>query len=223
MKVQTLSLYEQALKHRSLLRGRPNSHLSSNERLEFLGDAVLGFVVGAYLYHHFPTKDEGFLTRLRAKLVNGQALAEYAEQIDLGEMILMSENMAQTAGRTNPSILADAFEAVIGALYLDLGMEAASTFIHRTMLVEVNLADLARRKDNFKSLLLEHVQAKGWPQPQYRVKYEEGPSHDKTFTVDVMLRSEPYGFGTAGSKKKAEQEAAKMALHRLRKEELLDA
>ncbi len=217
--VMDLALYEQALKHRSLLRGTPRSHLYSNERLEFLGDAVLGFVVAEHLYRHFPTKTEGFMTRLRAKLVNGLALAAYAESIDLGAFILMSDNMAQTDGRQNQTILADAFEAVVGALYLDRGLEAARRFIHRTMLEQVDLDDLAGQRDNFKSLLLEYVQAQGWPQPQYRVMTEEGPSHDRRFTVEVVVHDLPYGTGRAASKKSAEQKAAREALRRLQDEE----
>ncbi|QXD17188.1 ribonuclease III [Rhodocaloribacter litoris] len=217
--VQDPALYERALTHRSVSRGRPDSHLYSNERLEFLGDAVLGFVTAEHLYHHFPDRDEGFLTRLRAKLVNGQSLARLARQIDLGSVIRMSDNMAQGGGRNNPSILADAFEALIGALYLDLGPAAARAFIHRVMLDQVDLDALARQRDNFKSLLLEYVQAHGWPQPRYRVTDEEGPSHERIFTVEVLLGDRPYGYGTAGSKKKAEQEAAGMALERLRAEE----
>lgn len=216
--VGDLAVYEQALTHRSVLRGQPDSHLRSNERLEFLGDAVLGFVVAEHLYRHFPEKDEGFLTRLRAKLVNGKALAHWAQDIGLGELILMSENMAQSQGRHNQTILADAFEAIIGALYLDLGLEAARRFIHQTMLDAVDLQGLAARRDNHKSLLLEYAQAHGWPQPRYRVVAEEGPSHDKTFTVDVLIQGEPFGQGTAGSKKRAEQRAAREALVRLKAE-----
>ena len=216
--VGDFGLYRQALVHRSVLRGQPDSHLASNERLEFLGDAVLGFVTAEYLYHHFPERNEGFLTRLRAKLVNGQILARYARNIDLGGLIFLSDNMDQAAGRKNPTILADAFEALIGAIYLDLGLEPARRFIHRTMLDPVNLASLAERRDNYKSLLLEYVQAQGWAQPVYRVAAEEGPSHDKTFTVEVLIDGRPWGIGTAGSKKKAEQQAADMAMERLRDE-----
>jgi ribonuclease-3 len=216
MPIRDLALYEQALRHRSLLRGQPRSHLYSNERLEFLGDAVLGFVVAEHLYRHFPEETEGFLTRLRAKLVNGQALARYAGKIDLGAFILMSDNMVQTDGRQNQTILADAFEAVIGALYLDRGMGAARRFIHRTMLDHADLHDMAARRDNFKSLLLEYVQAEGWPQPQYRVVTEEGPSHDRTFTIEVLVNGEPCGRGEASSKKSAEQIAACQALEHLR-------
>lgn len=218
MPVQTMSLYEQALLHRSVLRGKPDSYLLSNERLEFLGDAVLGFVTAEHLYHHFPDKDEGFLTRLRAKLVNGQALAHYAALLGLGPLVLLSDNMDQAGGRSNPTILADAFEAIIGAVYLDLGEEAARRFIQERVLADIDLEDLAEQRDNYKSLLLEYAQSMGWPQPQYRVLQEEGPSHDKIFTVEVLIRDTPYGQGTAGNKKKAEQQAASEALHRLRRE-----
>ena len=218
-RIKNLALYEQALKHRSRLRGQPNSHLYSNERLEFLGDAVLGFVVAEYLYVHFPEQPEGFLTRLRAKLVNGQALAQYADQIDLGALILMSTNMAQADGRQNQTILADAFEAVIGALYLDQGIDAARLFIHRTMLLDVDLRALAAQRDNYKSVLLEYAQAEGWEQPSYRVVEEEGPSHDRRFTVEVVVRGAVYGTGRARSKKSAEQKAARIALQTLHEEE----
>ena len=218
MPVKDMALFEQALLHRSVLRGRPESYLLSNERLEFLGDAVLGFVTAEHLYHHFPGKDEGFLTRLRAKLVNGQALAHYAQHLGLGPLLLLSENMAQAGGRQNPTILADAFEAIIGALYLDQGEEAARRFIQEKVLEDIDLEHLAEQRDNFKSLLLEYAQGLGWAQPHYRVLLEEGPSHDKTFTVEVLLRDQPYGVGMASNKKKAEQQAASEALRRLRDE-----
>lgn len=218
--IGNLELYQQALLHRSVLRGESASHLQSNERLEFLGDAVLGFVTAEHLYKRFTERDEGFLTRVRAKIVNGQALAAFATQLNLGSLILLSENMDQSGGRQNPTILADAFEAVIGALYLDLGEEAARVFIQEKILGQIDLEDLADQRDNYKSLLLEHAQALGWPQPLYRITDEEGPSHEKTFTVEVILNAESYGRGVARNKKKAEQEAAGEALDRLRKEEL---
>lgn len=219
MPIGDVHLYEQALLHRSVLRGEPDSHLLSNERLEFLGDAVLGFVTAEHLFHEFPEYDEGFLTRLRAKIVNGQALADFATALGMGPLILLSDNMDQSGGRENPTILADAFEALIGALYLDLGEEAARIFIKEKILEELDLEDLAHQRDNYKSLLLEHVQALGWSQPQYRVMHEEGPSHEKTFTVEVILNDRSYGQGQARSKKKAEQAAAGEAIDRLRHEE----
>lgn len=213
--VGALALYELALTHRSLLRGVPNSHLASNERLEFLGDAVLGFVTAEHLYTLFPGEDEGFLTRLRAKVVNGPALAASAQRLGLGAHVLISDNMEQGGGRTNETILADALEALIGALYLDQGLVAARTFIHRAMLDTLDLRALSAQHDNYKSALLEHAQGLGWPQPEYRLVAEEGPSHDKTFTVEAWVNGRALGSGTAASKKKAEQQAAQEALHRL--------
>jgi ribonuclease-3 len=210
-----MALYERALTHRSRFRGRPDSHRVTNERLEFLGDALLGFIVGEALYRRFPDQDEGYLTRLRAKLVSRDALARYARRLGLGPHLLMSENAERSRGRSNPNILSDAYEALIGALYLDQGLEAARTFVHRTALDPTDLDALAAEHRNYKSLLQEHLQAHGRDQPSYRTIHEEGPSHDKTFTVEVLLDGTPHGAGTAGSKQKAEQKAARKALDRL--------
>ena len=210
-----MSLYEKAMRHRSLLRNEPEESIQSNERLEFLGDAVLGFITAEHLFHRFPDKNEGFLTRLRAKLVNGKALAHVAERIELGSLILMSKNMDQEQGRQNRTILADAFEALVGAIYLDQGLDAARRFIRQAMLDHVDLLELSRQYDNYKSLLLEYAQARGWPQPYYRVISEQGPSHAKVFTVEAVLKGEAMGKGRGGSKKLAEQEAAREALKRL--------
>ncbi|MGI9173879.1 MAG: ribonuclease III [Rhodothermales bacterium] len=218
-RVGDMRLYEQALCHRSMLRGQPGAYLASNERLEFLGDAVLGFVVAEHLYLHFPGENEGFLTRLRAKVVSGAALARCARRLQLGAHILMSENAVQAEGRRNASILADTLEALIGALYLDSGLDAARVFITAHLREPVNLPELARQRRNYKSLLLEYAQARGWAQPRYHVTTLEGPSHDRTFTVEVLLNDEAYGEGTAQSKKKAEQQAAGQALERVRAEE----
>lgn len=223
LKVGNLKLYDRALSHRSLLRRKKDSRQYSNERLEFLGDAVLGFVVAEHLYRHFGNEDEGFLTRLRAKLVNGEALADAAREMNLGPAIRVSENMLQKGGRDNTSVLSDAFEAVIGALYLDLGIDAARDFVHRRLLDEADMDFLAVHRDNYKSLLLEHVQAKGWPQPTYELHAEEGPSHNRVFTVDVIINGISSGRGTANSKKKAEQQAAQEALNTLRTADETDA
>lgn len=220
--VNDLALYQLALTHRSYMRGRSSirpAPSATNERLEFLGDALLGFLAAEHLYEHYGEQNEGYLTRLRAKLVNGRALARYAERLELGRYIRMSENMAASQGRQNATILADAFEALIGAVYLDHGLAAARRFVRHTVLGEIDLEVLAARDENFKSLLLEYVQADGNAQPEYRIVHEEGPSHDKTFTAEVVLEGEPLGRGTAGSKKKAEQEAAAQALTRLQEEE----
>ena len=219
MPVRTIEIYEQALRHRSSLsETNGEEHTDSNERLEFLGDAVLDFVTAEHLYRHFPAEDEGFLTRLRAQIVNGQALARFASELGLGDLILMSDAVYRDGGRDSAAILADTFEAVIGALYLDMGEQAARTFIRTSIFARLDLNDLAHVRDNYKSLLLEHVQALGWPQPYYRVVHETGPPHERIFTIDVFLHNEAYGRGRAQSKKKAEQKAAAQALDRLRRE-----
>lgn len=216
--IDDLSLYRRALTHRSLLRVYPEQSLQSNERLEFLGDALLDLFVGEILYDRFPTRDEGALTRLRARLVSEHPLATYARHLDLGSHLLMSKNAAQ-GGRDNPSILADAFEALVAAVYLDLEYEAAQTFVHDRVLASFDLEELAAQDDNYKSQLLEHMQARSRPQPTYHVVQEEGPSHDKTFTVEVRIGDTAYEQGTAGSKQDAEQAAARRTLTQLSKRE----
>ena len=213
--IRNIALYEQALRHRSLARGNPSKRLASNERLEFLGDAVLGFVVAEHLYQSFPAEMEGFLTPLRAKIVNRDALARVASELELGKLMLMSRNLVQRGGRRNPAILADTLEALIGALYLDRGVAAARRFIQRCMLASVDLSALAAKEENFKSMLLEFVQSQGGPQPQYQVIASEGPGHKQSFTVEVLINGAPRGRGWAMSKKHAEQLAAHDALQQL--------
>ena len=213
--VDDLSLYRRALTHRSLLRIHPEHALRSNERLEFLGDALLDLLVGEVLYDRFPDKDEGALTRLRARLVSERPLATYARCMNLGTHLLMSANAAQGEGRDNPSILADAFEALVGAVYQDQGYEATRAFVRTQVLEPFDLMELAIRDENYKSQLLEHMQARSRAQPTYRVVQEEGPSHDKTFTVEVRIGERAYEQGTAGSKQEAEQKAARRTLSQI--------
>jgi ribonuclease-3 len=210
--VGDLSVYRQALTHRSLLRDSPEASLRSNERLEFLGDALIELIVSETLYDRFPDKNEGELTRLRAKIVSGAALAQYARRMGLGAHLLMSENARRTEGSDNPNILADAFEALTAALYVDHDYDAAARFVHDHALQPFDLKDLAARNANYKSRLLERMQAEGHPQPTYRVVHEEGPSHDKTFTVEAVVGEAVYERGTADSKQQAEQEAARRTL-----------
>ena len=213
--VDDLSLYRRALTHRSVLRVHPASALQSNERLEFLGDALLDVFVGEVLYERFPDRDEGALTRLRARLVSERPLATYARRMDLGAHLLMSENAAQDEGRNNPSILADAFEAFVGAVYLDQGFETSRSFVQDQVLASLDLEEIAQQDENYKSQLLERMQAEGHPQPTYRVVEESGPSHDKTFTVEVQVGDASFEQGTAGSKQEAEQQAARRTLERI--------
>lgn len=214
---KTFALFDEALRHRSVLRAQPEPDEASNERLEFLGDAILGVIVSDYLYAAFPHNDEGFLTRLRAKLVSGQNLAAAASALELGRLISMSPEMRQQGGEDNTSILSDAFEALVAALYLDGGMEAARAFVHRVLLDDRDLSRLAQRLDNYKSALLEFAQAKGWPQPTYRVVSTEGTSHEPIFTIDVLLGVHVVGTGQASNKKQAEQRAAEQGLHTVQK------
>ena len=213
------AIYRRALTHRSVLRGHPDSHRLSNERLEFLGDALLDMIVGEVLYNTFPDENEGFLTRLRAKLVSKKALAAYARIMDLGTHVLMTENAAKDQGRDNPSILSDAFEALLGAVYLDRGFDAAQDFVQARALDTVDLEALAHAEENYKSILQETLQADSRPIPTYTVVDVTGPSHDRTYTVEVVVDGQPYGRGTASAKQKAEQNAARKALQRVRHEQ----
>lgn len=213
--VHDLTLYHRALTHRSVLRTRPEQSPRSNERLEFLGDAFLDLVISEVLYERFPEKNEGELTRLRARLVSEGPLARFARRLDLGAHLQLSRNAARDNARENPSILADAFEATIGAVYLDLGHEAAREFVRTHAVAPFDLSELAARDENYKSQLLERMQAVGRPQPTYHVVHEEGPSHDKTFTVEVRVGEATYERGTAGNKQEAEQRAARDTLTRL--------
>lgn len=213
--VDDLSLYRRALTHRSLLRRYPNRDLQSNERLEFLGDALLDLLVGEVLFTRYPERDEGDLSRLRARLVSEAPLARYARRMNLGAHLLMTDNAAANNGRDNPTLLADAFEALAGAVYLDRGHAAARQFVRDHILAPFDLDEMLAQDTNYKSQLLEHMQAKGRPQPTYRVVNEVGPSHDKTFTVEAVVDDAALGQGTGSNKQQAEQRAAREALARL--------
>ncbi len=210
--IHDFSLYVQALRHRSLMRGDPESHIESNERLEYLGDAVLGYIVADALYRAFPDEDEGYLTRLRAKLVSGTALAASARGIALHTHLQTAASISDAQAHASDSMLSDAFEAMIGAIHLDLGLEAATRFVENHVLHTRDLKALARQRVNHKSELLEAVQAALQAQPEYLVVDESGPSHAKAFEVAVLIEGREYGRATDTSKKRAEQAAAEIAL-----------
>ena len=209
------SLLILALKHRSYVYAQDQNGVHSNERLEFLGDAILDLVVSEFLYKTYPKKREGHLTQLRSSLVNKVSLAKQAEQMDLGNYMLLSDGEARSGGRHRGSILADAYESIIGALYLDGGLEPIRQFLIRTLLKNVEQYNTVRQWMNYKSVLLEHTQSKGKGQPRYRVESEEGPDHNKVFTVEVYIADASVGRGTGTSKKDAEQNAARDASERL--------
>ena len=194
------ALLRQALTHPSL-----NQH--HNQRLEFLGDAVLELCVSEKIYDRHPEMHEGAMTRLRQKLVREEKLADVARQIRLGEMLLMDRSCEVSGGRSNPSVLCDAFEAVLAAVYLDGGLDAARR------MVSLLIGDCTETVEtDAKSALQEYVQSKGMPNPTYETLGEEGPPHDRVFTAAVLVDGREVARGRGTSKKRAEQEAAAQAL-----------
>ena len=208
-----ITLLQNALAHSSYANERWHNSLMSNERLEFLGDSILGMLVADYLYRTFPNRPEGELTRMRADMVCERALAKIASQIGLGEHLLLGKGEEQGGGRGRDSILADAVESVIAACYLDGGMEAAKGFINRFVLTRVPVSGLANA--DYKTALQELVQQKRNQSLVYALVGESGPDHDKVFWVELTLNGSLIGRGSGGSKKRAEQEAARVALEAL--------
>jgi ribonuclease-3 len=207
-----LSLLQRALTHRSYINEHPEHILEDNERLEFLGDAVLDFIAGAWLYHRFPEMDEGRLTRLRAGLVRTEALAKFAQDFRLGDALLLGRGEDESGGRTRRRNLCGAFEALIGALYLDQGMEAARIFVEPLFGPALDdILDRASDKDP-KSLFQEWSQAALGLTPIYRTVDSQGPDHAKQFTVEVVIGSTVVAQGTGHSKQIAAQAAALHAL-----------
>ncbi|MFL7808835.1 MAG: ribonuclease III [Anaerolineae bacterium] len=213
-RIRTSDLFVQALLHRSYHQ-RTDEATLSNERLEFLGDSILNLVVGEHLYLTLPQAPEGELTRIRSQLVNKKALAAYAAQIGLPRFILMSQSAAQTVGKGMDTIMADTFEAIIAAVYLDSGYAEARSFVQRQVLGAIKRGEVVTDDDNYKSMLLEYAQAKGLGVPRYTVLRQAGPDHDRTFTVEVLLGSSRRGTGSGKNKKEAEQAAARQALRDL--------
>jgi len=215
------SLLQRALTHRSYLNEHPEHTLEDNERLEFLGDAVLDFIAGAWLYHRFPEMDEGQLTRLRAGLVRTETLAHFAQTLHLGDALLLGRGEDESGGRRRISNLCGSFEALAGALYLDQGMEAAQAFAEP--LLEPALQDILRRAadKDAKSLLQEWSQARLGQTPIYRTVASEGPDHAKEFTVAVIIGQTECGRGAGHSKQAAAQLAAQQALNAIEAGEIV--
>ena len=209
-KFKDKSLLVQALSHSSYANEKKKSRVS-NERLEFLGDSVLSIVVSQYLFEHLTHIAEGELTKLRASLVCEKSLYLFAKQIHLGDFILLGKGEENTGGRARTSILADAFEAVIAAIFLDGGLESASKHILRFIPEDIQRLKKPAFSD-FKTILQEIVQKNPEEKAEYVLAGEEGPDHDKRFVVEVHLNSNVIGEGTGKSKKEAEQMAAKQAL-----------
>ena len=208
-----ISLLQNALAHSSYANERWHNSLMSNERLEFLGDSILGMVVADHLYRNFPNRPEGELTRMRADMVCEKALAQIAGRIGLGSHLLLGKGEEQGGGRSRDSSLADAVESVIAACYLDGGMEAAVSFIRQFVLVNVPVSRLSNA--DYKTALQELVQQKRNQILAYTLVGESGPDHDKRFEVELTLNGQVVGKGIGSSKKRAEQDAARAALETL--------
>lgn len=210
---RNITLLQKALSHSSYANERWHDGLKSNERLEFLGDAVLGMVVADYLYNRFPNRLEGDLTRMRADMVCEKALALVANRLDLGRHLMLGRGEEISGGRSRESILSDAVEAVLAACYLDGGMDAAVRFIHRFILV--NLPETKLHNADYKTALQELVQKQKNQVIAYHLVGERGPDHRKEFQVEVTVNGDVAGVGTGSSKQRAEQAAAREAIENL--------
>ena len=210
-------LVEHAMTHTSRANEDASGGVIDNESLEFLGDAVLGFVVADILFREFPQYDEGQKSKTKAALVSTATLARQAERLGLGQHLLLGRGEEKTGGRYKQALLADGYEALIAAIYLDGGVEQARAFIARefgALVADVQKGGLAAH--DHKSALQEFLQSHDEPLPEYRLAGTVGPDHSKQFEVEVVVRGEPIASATGPSKKDAEQEAARLALERLR-------
>jgi len=210
------TLLQLAFIHRSYLNESKET-VESNERLEFLGDSILSFVISDHLYKTYPDFDEGILTNLRSLVVNTKSLAKMAKKLEFGKHLMLSHGEEDSGGRENDSILANTFEAVIGAIFLDQGIDAVQTFLFAVLVPEVE--EYVRKKvfKDPKSLLQEYVQARKQNSPVYKVLHEEGPAHAKQFTIGVFVGDQLAGEGKGKSKQEAEEKAAEQALEKIGK------
>jgi ribonuclease-3 len=217
-KITTVKYYKTALTHRSSLENNGRTTSESNERLEFLGDAVLDLIVAEFLYKNYESSDEGKLTKLRSQIVNWRSLSDYARQINLGKLLIVSDAAEQIGIRNSDTALADAMESLLGAIYLDGGYDLAQKFVVEKLLASFDFDDLINHDTNYKSALLEFTQAKKIPIPIYFVIDEQGPAHKKLFTIGAKIGDRVLGEGKGSSKKDAEQIAAQEALEKLKSE-----
>jgi ribonuclease-3 len=204
-------LLSRALTHRSYLNENKDA-IEDNERLEFLGDAVLDFIVADWLYNHYPEKPEGDLTRLRAALVHTDQLAKFANGIDLGRALRLGRGEIQAGGRQRVTLLCDAFEALVGAIYLHGGIKAVNHFMIPILDDVIDMIFHKHMDEDTKSRLQEWAQGNGFSSPKYCLVEEEGPDHEKTFVMEVWIGDKPFGTGMGTSKQSAEKAAAKTAL-----------
>jgi ribonuclease III len=208
-------LLEHALTHKSRAAEDASGGVVDNESLEFLGDAVLGLVVADQLFHQYPTYTEGQKSKIKAAVVSTQSLARQAEGIQLGEHLILGRGEEKTGGRFKQALLADAYEALIAAIYLDGGLDAAGAFLRRELKPAIDAGSAQTFAPDYKSTLQERLQALGHPLPEYRLSGSAGPDHRKTFDIEVVVNGEVLGAASGRAKKEAEQEAARLALAKL--------
>ena len=209
MRVRTLEYYQEALLHKSAVKLYKASR--SNERLEFIGDSVLNLVIAKYLFTMYPNENEGFMTKLRTRIVSGKCLSKIARQMNIHAYIRMNEKAIRQGWNENSRILEDTFESLIGAIYLDMGIFYAQDFIITRLQLYVDFNDIMT-DTNYKDMLMRYTQARSINLPEYALENEEGPNHNKSFCVNVYVNGNVYGVGTAKNKKQAEQDAAYQAL-----------
>ncbi len=209
------ALLKEALTHRSYINLPEYGHLPSYERLEFLGDSVLGVCVAEYVYNHYRIHSEGDLTKLKAGVVNIHSLTHLARSLGLGKFIMLSPEERRAGGADRPSILSDVFESITGAIFLDGDMDEARRWISRVLLNDFDRWRKQIEHINHKGNLLEYLQGRSLGMPRYDVLSETGPDHDKTFTVRVFCMGRDMGIGRGSSKKEAEQAAAEQALREI--------
>jgi len=214
--IKNSEIFIQALTHRSALYidHIPSLKLS-NERLEFLGDSVLNLIVSDYVFNNLKELDEGILTKIRSRFVNKSVLADVAQKINLTSLLIISENTASAIESGGKSVISDALEALIGAIYIDMGYDVAKNFVYK-FIISPNLYLVHDVDQNYKSQLLEYAQANKLDLPKYEVIKEEGPDHSKIFTVQVSIDGKPLGIGKGSTKKIADQEAAYQALLKIK-------
>lgn len=208
-------LFEQAFTHRSFLN-ETTEKVSSNERLEFLGDSIISFVISGYLFNRYPQFNEGILTNMRSLLVNTKSLAEVARELNLGEYLKLSKGEDDSKGRQNQSLLADSFEALVGALFLDSGIEPTKDFLIQVFSQRVQALEKERSFKDPKSLLQEFIQSRKQTSPAYKVLKELGPAHSRVFTMGVFIGNKLFAEGKGKSKQEAEESAATLALENLK-------
>ena len=210
------NLLRQAFYHRSYLNEAKHIR-ESNERLEFLGDAILSFLTSEFLYKEYPQYPEGTLTNIRSSVVKTQSLGAAAKTLGFGELLFLSKGEEEGGGRNNISLLADSFEAFLGALYLDQGLDAALTFLKNHLFGTIRSIIKNKSYVDFKSYLQELIQETDKISPSYEVVKAEGPDHDRTFWIEVMIGKKKLGIGIGKSKQEGEQQAAKNALEKMGK------